>query len=149
MIKAFQSYLLEAYRTWCSDHIGKCIIAVNVTDEDCPEVKARAKDNRILLNIGSQAARRFSYTETGIDFDCRFDGVSVGVSVKYENIIGVISPDTQAVYPINGILAFFGDTMAAVDVSIFQSYGPKGQVDTAVPQVEEVKKISDYLKVVK
>ena len=86
-------YLVRAIYEWITDNQLTPYILVNA---QAPSVKIpeRYVDNgRIILNIGNTAVRGLQLENDGINFNARFDGQTMNVSIPMQAVMAIYAKE--------------------------------------------------------
>ncbi len=82
-------YLIRAIHEWIVDNDLTPHILVNALVPDIQVPEKYIENGRIILNINSSAVRSLSLGNEWIQFDARFDGVSMTVSVPMNAVLAI------------------------------------------------------------
>lgn len=86
-------YLIRAIYDWCSDSVLTPYLAVKV-DEQTRVPKAYVKDGEIVINLSMDAVRNLHIGNEEITCGGRFGGVSHGLVVPINAVIGIFAKET-------------------------------------------------------
>ncbi len=94
--------ILEQYFAATNSNARIFITVVSDAIQSSPSVKIpplTSNHNFTILNIslGTISPEGILYTETGIEFTARFNGVSTKLNIIYSAIVGIYSPDSADV----------------------------------------------------
>jgi len=94
-VKEFSTkpYLIRAIYDWCSDSALTPYLAVKVT-EQTRVPKAYVKDGEIVINLSMDAVRNLHIGNEEITCGGRFGGVSHGLVVPIDAVIGIFAKET-------------------------------------------------------
>lgn len=82
-------YLIRAIHEWIIDNDLTPHILVNAMVPDIQVPEKYIENGRIILNINSSAVRSLELGNEWIQFDARFDGVSMTVSVPTSAVLAI------------------------------------------------------------
>lgn len=82
-------YLIRAIHEWIVDNDLTPHILVNALVPDIQVPEKYIENGRIILNINSSAVRSLSLGNEWIQFDARFDGVSMTVNVPMNAVLAI------------------------------------------------------------
>lgn len=134
-------YLLEAYRQWMVAATGQCIITVTVNSTHPQALIQKAIDGVVALHIAPKAVAEFTYHPWGVTFYTRFNGVQTAVSLRYEDIRGVVGP-YHVLHPLHVLPIVLPDGLVAtVEVEPAQ--------ERKTPHAEDTASKASFLSVVK
>ena len=86
-------YLIRAIYDWCSDSALSPYLAVKVS-EQTRVPKAYVKDGEIVINLSMDAVRNLQIGNEEITCGGRFGGVSHGLVVPIDAVIGIFAKET-------------------------------------------------------
>ncbi len=86
-------YLIRAIYDWCSDSALTPYLAVRVS-EQTRVPKAYVKDGEIVINLSMDAVRNLHIGNEEITCGGRFGGVSHGLVVPIDAVIGIFAKET-------------------------------------------------------
>lgn len=86
-------YLIRAIYEWCSDSALTPYLAVKV-NEQTRVPKAYVKNGEIVINLSMDAVRNLNIGNEEITCGGRFGGVSHGLVVPIEAVIGIFAKET-------------------------------------------------------
>ena len=86
-------YLIRAIYEWCSDSALTPYLAVKV-NEQTRVPKAYVKNGEIVINLSMDAVRNLNIGNEEITCGGRFGGVSHGLVVPLEAVIGIFAKET-------------------------------------------------------
>lgn len=86
-------YLIRAIYDWCSDSVLTPYLAVKV-NEQTRVPKAYVKDGEIVINLSMDAVRNLHIGNEEITCGGRFGGVSHGLVVPIDAVIGIFAKET-------------------------------------------------------
>lgn len=135
---SIKSYLIRAVYDWCSDNSLTAYLAVKV-DEHTRVPMAYVKDGEIVLNISMDAVHNLHIGNDSLTCSGRFGGVSHGIVVPIDAVVGVFSKETG-----QG-LVFRGDDFVATHpiksgkLSSSEKPHPDGPKSSGKPQLRVVK----------
>ena len=86
-------YLIRAIYDWCSDSALTPYLAVKVS-EQTRVPKAYVKDGEIVINLSMDAVRNLHIGNEEITCGGRFGGVSHGLVVPIDAVIGIFAKET-------------------------------------------------------
>jgi stringent starvation protein B len=94
-VKEFSTkpYLIRAIYDWCSDSALTPYLAVKV-NEQTRVPKAYVKDGEIVINLSMDAVRNLHIGNEEITCGGRFGGVSHGLVVPIDAVIGIFAKET-------------------------------------------------------
>jgi stringent starvation protein B len=94
MNNAFKPYLLRAFYEWVVDEGWTPHIAVSV-DHLTQVPAAFVKNNQIVLNISTSAAKDFFIHNDGVAFQARFSGVAHSIWVPIGRISSIFARESE------------------------------------------------------
>jgi stringent starvation protein B len=94
-VKEFSTkpYLIRAIYDWCSDSALTPYLAVKV-NEHTRVPKTYVKDGEIVINLSMDAVRNLHIGNEDITCGGRFGGVSHGLVVPIDTVIGIFAKET-------------------------------------------------------
>jgi stringent starvation protein B len=82
-------YLLRAMHEWISDNGLTPHILVNAEGSGVQAPRQYAREGKIILNVSAQAARRLHIGNERIEFEARFGGVAMAISVPLNAVLAI------------------------------------------------------------
>jgi len=89
MMTSTRPYLIRAIYDWIVDNSCTPLVLVNAKTAGVIVPTKHVVDGRILLNIAPRAVKNFIIGEAELQFDARFSGVSMSISVPMQAVMSI------------------------------------------------------------
>ena len=86
-------YLVRAIYEWITDNQMTPYILVNAQTPSIKIPERYVDNGRIILNIGNSAVRELRLENEGINFNARFDGQTMNVSIPIQAVMAIYAKE--------------------------------------------------------
>lgn len=134
----FTKHLLAAYMAWQEENTGRCHIVINEENIKQDFLRTYVRDGVLILNVASSAIRDLYMEDDHMRFSCRFGGTPRGVSLEYDDILGVVWHESGTIMPINVVPVHTDQGPGLVVISALAATAPKVSPRLEPSNVEQV-----------
>lgn len=93
-VSSRRPYLLRAMHEWMTDNDQTPHLIVDASKEGVQVPNEYVKDGKIVLNVSHAAIRDLHLGNDGIEFEARFGGRSLRISLPMQAVMGIYARET-------------------------------------------------------